>query len=247
MIRTGYQAWYIASPVTSSDLYFAETSNSTANSRLYFKTGGNIGIGTTNPSAKLSVTGGAIRVDNTIGFGATFNNTSAAGMYVTFSDTINSSAVGTNNGSMIFYNNTNTTERMRIDSSGNVGIGTNTITTGYKLQVRGGFAATTKSFVIDHPTKPGMMLRYGSLEGGENGVYVRGRTKTNVIELPDHWTGLVDENSITVSLTAIGRKQELYVKEIKDNKIIIGGTRDIDCFYTVFGERKDVEKLVVEF
>lgn len=75
--------------------------------------------------------------------------------------------------------------------------------------------------------------------------FVRGRN--NVIELPEYWTELVDENSITVSLTAIGRKQELYVKEIKDNKVIIGGARDIDCFYTVFAERKDVEKLVVEF
>ena len=52
--------------------------------------------------------------------------------------------------------------------AGNVGIGTSN--TSYKLHVVGSFAATTKSFVIDHPTKSDMKLRYGSLEGPENGV-----------------------------------------------------------------------------
>jgi hypothetical protein len=117
----------------------------------------------------------------------------------------------------------------------------------FRLKVNGAFAATTKSFLIDHPTKPGMQLRYGSLEGPENGVYVRGRlTDNNVIELPDYWTGLVDENSITVNLTAIGKAQDLYVEDIKDNKVYVGGS-SINCFYTVFAERKDVDKLVVEF
>jgi hypothetical protein len=92
-----------------------------------------------------------------------------------------------------------------------------------------------------------MQLRYGSLEGPENGVYVRGRlTDNNVIELPDYWTGLVDENSITVNLTAIGKAQDLYVEDIKDNKVYVGGS-SVNCFYTVFAERKDVDKLVVEF
>jgi hypothetical protein len=128
----------------------------------------------------------------------------------------------------------------------NVGLGT--ASPGYKLQVNGSFAATTKSFVIDHPTKEGMTLRYGSLEGPENGVYVRGRCKgKGVIELPDYWTGLVDADSITVTLTPIGKSQNLFVKEIKDNKVKIGGSRKVDCFYTVWAERKDVAKLEVEF
>ena len=117
----------------------------------------------------------------------------------------------------------------------------------HALDVNGSFAATTKSFVIDHPTKEGMKLRYGSLEGPENGVYVRGRLKgNNTIELPDYWTGLVDEDTITVNLTAIGKHQEIYVEDIGDNKVIIGG-EDINCFYTVYGERKDVDQLVVEY
>lgn len=132
---------------------------------------------------------------------------------------------------------------------GNVGIKTNN--PAYTLEVAGSFAAQTKSFVIDHPTKPGMRLRYGSLEGPENGVYVRGRlTGNNTIELPDYWTKLVDPNSITVDLTPVGKHQKLYVERIENNTVVVGNGnlfgKDVDCFYTVWAERCDVEKLTVE-
>ena len=109
----------------------------------------------------------------------------------------------------------------------------------------GAISAATKSFLIPHPTKPGMQLRYGSLEGPENGVYVRGRLRGNKIELPEYWTKLVDPDSITVNLTAIGKPQELYVEDIIDNVVYIGG-ENVNCFYTVFAERVDVAKLEVE-
>jgi len=121
---------------------------------------------------------------------------------------------------------------------------------GGNLDVNGSFAATTKSFIIDHPTKEGMKLRYGSLEGPENGVYVRGRLKdNNTIELPDYWTGLVDEDTITVNLTSIGSESTLHkVVDIYHNTVVIGSEDgNINCFYTVFGERKDVEKMEVEY
>ena len=134
--------------------------------------------------------------------------------------------------------------------SGNVGVGT--ASPGYKLEVNGSFAATTKSFVINHPTKPDMKLRYGSLEGPENGVYVRGRLKaSNEIVLPDYWTGLVDEESITVNLTPIGKHQKLSVSNVAIDAITIKNDNilnsAIDCYYIVYAERKDVEKLVVEY
>lgn len=120
-------------------------------------------------------------------------------------------------------------------------------TTNTDVIVNGLLTATTKSFTIDHPTKEGYKLRYGSLEGPENGVYVRGRLKdNNVIELPDVWVGLVHEDSITVSLTAIGKSQEIWVEDIMENKVIVGGD-NVNCFYHVFAERKDVDKLVTEF
>jgi hypothetical protein len=81
-------------------------------------------------------------------------------------------------------------------------------------------------------------------------VYVRGRLKdNNVIELPEHWLGLVDADSITVDITPIGKHQVLYVDDIANNRVIIGTESDqpVNCFYTVWGERKDVDKLVVEY
>ena len=124
-----------------------------------------------------------------------------------------------------------------------VGIGTTNPQ--YTLHVVGSFAATTKSFVIPHPTKPNYKLQHGSLEGPENGVYIRGRTTENIIELPEYWTELVDKNSITVNLTPIGDNR-VWIEEINNNKVYIDSNSDIDCFYTVFAERKDVEKLIVE-
>jgi len=122
--------------------------------------------------------------------------------------------------------------------------GTNTLT------ITGTFNATTKSFFIDHPTRPGMKLVYGSLEGPEHGVYSRGRLTGSVIELPEHWLGLVDASTITVDLTPIGKHQKLYVEKIEDNKVFVGNdnlfSSSIDCFYTVWATRKDVGRLEVE-
>jgi hypothetical protein len=129
------------------------------------------------------------------------------------------------------------TNTLHVDAANNrVGVGT-TIP-GYTLEVVGSFAATTKSFIIDHPTKPDHKLRYGSLEGPENGIYVRGRSREFVIELPEYWTKLVDPDSITVNLTPIGKTQTLWVKDIRDNKIYIGSKcSEINYFYMILAER----------
>ena len=119
-------------------------------------------------------------------------------------------------------------------------------TTLAKIDVLGNFTATSKSFDIAHPTKENMRLRYGSLEGPENGVYIRGTAESNIIELPDYWTGLVHENSITVSLTPVGSAQNIYVEKIENNKIYIGGNLE-KAFFTIYGERKDIDKLTVEY
>jgi hypothetical protein len=121
---------------------------------------------------------------------------------------------------------------------------------GSTLTVTGHVAATTKSFVIPHPTKKGMTLHHGSLEGPEHAVYCRGKLKNNnIIQLPEYWKGLVDEDSITVQLTPHGDFQMLYVEKIENNEIYVFNEADegIDCFYIVHGERKDIGKLEVEY
>lgn len=108
-----------------------------------------------------------------------------------------------------------------------------------------------KSFDIQHPSKENHRLRYVCLEGPGADVFVRGKLKgSSIIELPDYWKDLVDEETITVNLTAIGQYQELYVEKIvSGNKIHIknnSGT-SIQCFYTVYGERKDTTKNISEY
>lgn len=114
------------------------------------------------------------------------------------------------------------------------------------LYITGSLFATTKSFDIVHPTKANMRLRYGSLEGPENGAYVRGKTTEKTVELPDYWTELVDEDTITVNLTPVGSKQDIWVEKIENNTLYIAGDL-VECYFTVFGERKDVDKLLVEY
>ena len=116
-----------------------------------------------------------------------------------------------------------------------------------------------KPFDIQHPTKgEGHRLRYACIEGPEVGVYYRGRLKeSNVIELPYYWKDLVDENSITVQLQPIGSNQNLVIQEFNNEFIVIAedstntdlitDLSTIDCFYHVYGERKDINPLIVEY
>ena len=112
------------------------------------------------------------------------------------------------------------------------------------------FSSEVKLFNIAHPTKENKRLLHGCLEGPENGVYVRGHLKdTNVIELPDYWSGLVDPESITVSLTQIGSSQDLIVDGIdwgRQVKVRSGNGTNINCYYIINAMRKDVPVLEIE-
>ena len=129
-----------------------------------------------------------------------------------------------------------------------------------KLAARFGAAdGRPKPFDIQHPTKgKGHRLRYACIEGPEVGVYHRGRLKeSNVIQLPYYWKDLVDENSITVQLQPIGSNQNLVIQEFNNEFIVIAedstntdlitDLSTIDCFYHVYGERKDINPLIVEY
>ena len=137
-----------------------------------------------------------------------------------------------------------------ISSSGDIDTDSNISASG-DINIGGTLTATRKSFVIPHPTDEDKQLQYASLEGPENGVYIRGKLKGNdIIELPHYWSELIDEETISVSLTSIGRFQYLYVKDISSKEIMVGinneAKRKIYCHYVVYAERKDIDKLEVE-
>ena len=109
-----------------------------------------------------------------------------------------------------------------------------------------------KPFDLVHPSKgKGNRLRYACIEGPEVGVYYRGRVrnKNNVITLPDYWKDLVHTDSISVQLQPIGAHQNVIVKRWDDSYIYLQaqGGMPVDCFFHVYAERKDVNKLVTEY
>jgi hypothetical protein len=139
-----------------------------------------------------------------------------------------------------------TTQTGNITLTGEVIASTEVTASGVTLTSR-------KPFDIPHPTKKGWRLRHVCLEGPESAVYCRGRVnnRNNVIDLPDYWSGLVDYGTITVQLTAYGSHQNVIVKRISpiEQRIYLQaqGGMPVDCFYHIMAERKDVNKLVVEY
>jgi len=107
-----------------------------------------------------------------------------------------------------------------------------------------------KNFDIPHPTKEGWRLTHSCLEGPEAAVYVRGKLiNTNIIKLPEYWEKLVDPNTITISVTPIGSHQNIFVKYFDSKEVVLESAENISvrCFYHIFGERIDTEKLIVEY
>ncbi len=140
----------------------------------------------------------------------------------------------------------NTNQEGTIDATKTITSSTQVIAAGHKL-------TSKKDFDIPHPTKEGYRLRHVCLEGPEAAVYIRGRVCNgkNVITLPDYWDGLVDYETITIQLTALGSHQNVIVKRISpiERKIYLQsqGGMPVDCFYHIMAERKDGEKLIPEY
>jgi len=148
-----------------------------------------------------------------------------------------------------WYHATAQIDGLKINTPGITGTGS-VIVSG-EVSASGITLTSRKPFDIPHPTKKGHRLRHVCLEGPESGVYYRGRlTGKNVIELPEYWRGLVDAETITVTLTQIKTSQDLIIDGIEWGtrvKVRSGNGTDIDCFYLVHAERKDGEKLIVEY
>ena len=121
-----------------------------------------------------------------------------------------------------------------------------------RLEARHAVAdALPKKFDIVHPSLgEGSRLAHACIEGAEVGVYHRGRVKNEkVIILPSYWKDLVHETSISVQLQPIGAHQDVIVKRWDSEKIYLQarGGMPIDCFFHVYGERKDINPLTVEY
>ena len=282
--------------------------SSTLSTFIYVNSSGNVGIGTTNPGAKLAVTGSGTgqMLAGDAGFGAAGNYTgislngtlSTAAYNLLSSPTDSNLYINRPSTSNIYFRSDNN-DQMALITNGNFGIGTsnpgarveisgsgnsalmnikspisgailyvsgsgavgiNTSTVGaYTLQVNGSFAATTKSFVIDHPTKAGKRLIYGSLESPYHGIRLTGRDTLKdgkcKIQLPDYIYKLILHDSVNIQLTGIKCNKTLYVDDINIpenyftiayDKALFESYKDYDFFWDFTAIRADVPELNTE-
>ncbi len=120
------------------------------------------------------------------------------------------------------------------------------------------YSHVAKTFVIDHPGKPGRYLMHAALEGPEAGVYYRGTAKLQhgraVIRLPDYFEQLTRQEGRTVQITNVDGFDILAV-QTQEGRTIANGTiivasrnrRSNQSFdWAVYALRSDVAELTVE-
>lgn len=117
--RDGFNEWFFAVPSGSDRLGFRTGSNTSAQERVTFSVGGNVGIGNTNPRAKLDVIGG-IRsqkgspTDDSGNVGYSFDGDGDTGMFAEGGSEFTGSDIVFRSDSFA---------KLRITADGRVGIG----------------------------------------------------------------------------------------------------------------------------
>jgi hypothetical protein len=220
--------------------------------KMILDANGNLGIGTTSPVQKLHVYSSGGGFEFNPGSTCTIESIDRANT----SANVNTAYYTRGTGYFAWYNGSYT-ERMRIISDGNVGIGTTA--PAYKLEVNGSFAASTKSFKIDHPTKTGKKLVYGSLESPYHGIRLTGKDKLVngkcKVQLPDYICKLVRSESVNVQLTGIKCGKTLYIDDINVaenyfvvayDKSLLESNKTYEFFWDFTAIRSDVPELITE-
>jgi hypothetical protein len=121
--------------------------------------------------------------------------------------------------------------------------------TTYGVYSFGDFGATgAKYFVEPHPTDASLVIRYGALEGPESGTYFRGTSKTvrgaAVIDVPESFRMVTDEEGLTVQLTPVGGWAEIYIESQDLDRIVVRSSKDVTFHYLVQGVRKAFKDFV---
>jgi len=184
-----------------------------ATTRMLINSSGNVGIGTTSPVNKLHVlnTGttaisnavansGAILDGGTGNIGLNMITPNTGACYINFGDSADSNVgrlvYNHNNNSMTF--DTNATERMRIDSSGNLLVGTTAIPTDDNTTL--GFGVTSSGEVR------------ASVNNGNAAMFKRASSDGDIIEFRKDST-TVGSISVTGSATSYNTSSDERLKE----------------------------------
>ena len=199
--------------------------NSAGTSLLFVSGSGNVGIGTNTPQDKAQVYGD-LRVGLTapgafITLGDEGTTAKNNGIYRPASS--NTVTIGAYSVATINVSNTtlgNQTERMRIDSSGNVGIGTNTYTA--RLYVSGSSTPTTPTLVV----REGVVSPTGGVgifdvqnSVGTSALFVSGSGNVGI--------GTISVNEKLVVQGNVGVVGELRLRQSGTSYVTVANTTDI--------------------
>ena len=115
-------------------------------------------------------------------------------------------------------------------------------------------ALGVKHFVEPHPTDPRRVVLYSSLEGREVGTYFRGTARVvnhqAIIEIPEDFRMVTDDEGLTVQLTPVGDLATLAVISRDLNRIVVKASKDVTFDYLVHGVRrafKDLEPIRIGY
>ena len=124
-LLTGVRRWRMGIDNSDSDKFkISDSTNLASSNKLTIDTSGNVGIGTSSPGQKLEVAG-RVRATTDPTFEVYNSSANRGGIqWSTGISGVNIFAGGNGSANAVMTFQTNTAERMRINSSGNVGIGT---------------------------------------------------------------------------------------------------------------------------
>jgi hypothetical protein len=105
---------------------------------------------------------------------------------------------------------------------------------------------TTKSFVIEHPTKSDNYLVHACLEGPESGIYYRGTSEIQeeqectTINLPDYVSSFATDFTITLTPIYNGKITTLSASEVNNNSFRVYGDSPCKFYWYVYAKREDI-------
>jgi len=220
---------------------------------------GNVGIGTSAPSAKLGVAGRVDISQSTSSYTTKIEDTGTSGIRDGLRVTIYSGS-----GYCLWPVNNSTTGtayavRAQSDSTtakACYGEATSTAATvaygvygvahsasAFGVYSSGDFGGTgAKYFIQPHPSDPAKQINFACLEGNESGTYFRGSARVQggvaTVSVPEEFRLVTQEGSVTATATAVGAPALVWIQSQSLEAIVVRANADITVNYVVTGTRR---------
>jgi len=226
-------------------LNFAETG--VADARLYLQDGGNVGIGTLQPNAKLDVNGNIRVANSVIGNGSLLLSGDATGGPDFIIEADGRAGVRATYGNVTFNVRGQFPEEQLFNVELSNGDSVFEVQADRDVVVDGDFGVIngSKNFIIDHPLDPANQnLQHNAVEGPGYYTFYHGNVVLDEkgegwVQLPDYFEALNTE--VSYNLTTVGGYAPVYVaQEVQGNRFLVaGGKAGLKVSWQVTANRND--------